>query len=462
MPASENVLQLLINLDRKPVDVPDYECRYRLAGSVFTLSLFPAGVAVDWENGDSWFEEGNKPKKEFYDAIRKAYLLYALYFGDGLKIERYTVVRNGIPESAISYGDDAYFPYMESVILPGDLVPEAGEFKAGKIFRNRTIMNFIAKSKRSDDQSDTKITALFAYLHSKCRRYEVDRFLNLWTAINALYNDINRRHTRWVEKLVDEIPDDVLEKLDLPRDLVRQFYTVSDKNDNEPRRLLIKLVHERLDIHRKNKGSKERVLKEFSGEDTDFFTPFVTGYSERNEGRMTPGSRRVPLLVKRYFYRAVRADAERLSDEASEDEQELYRRLRVWADRTGASLFSFLTFELPYYKRNYYIHGSEATLLISSCYSISYLACLNYFMERFLEKYIPQMFNPRKMDALIREYHQLLYEERKGLDDVYTSENEADPKTMTAIAIAKLLRNQLKKDYAKAEWMAKVKGLLPN
>ena len=87
MPASENVLQLLINLDRKPVDVPDYECRYRLTGSVFTLSLFPAGVAVDWENGDSWFEEGNKPKKEFYDAIRKAYLLYALYFGDGLKIE---------------------------------------------------------------------------------------------------------------------------------------------------------------------------------------------------------------------------------------------------------------------------------------------------------------------------------------------------------------------------------------
>ena len=462
MAASENVLQLLINLDEKPGTEPVDECRYRLNRAVFTLSLFPGGVTIDWENGESWFEEENRPKKEFYDAIRKAYLLYVLYFGDGLKIDRYTVVRNGIRERVISYGDDAYFPYMESVILPGDLVPEEGEFKPGKIFRNRTIMNFIAKSRRSDDQSDTKITALFAYLHSKCRRYEVDRFLNLWTAINALYNDINRKHTRWVEKLVDEIPDEVLAKLNLPRDLVRQFYTVSDNNDNEPKRLLIKLVHERLGIYRKNKGSKERVLKEFSGELTDFFTPFIIGYSEKNEGRQIPGSRRVPLLVKRYFYRAVRSDAEELPEEASEYERELYRQLRVWADRMGSSLFSFLTFELPYYKRNYYIHGSEATLLISSCYSISYLACLNYFMERFLEKYIPQMFNPKKMNALICEYHQLLYEERKGSDEEYSAGDEANPVTMKAIAIAKLVRNQLKKDYAKAEWMGKVKPLLPN
>ena len=462
MPASEHVMHLLINLDEIKTDAPDYQHRYWFNKSAFTISLYPDGVCIDWENGGEWFEtEPLKPTKECCDAVRKAYLLFALYYGEGLRIERYSVVQNGVRRMLLHYGNAPFFPYFESVILPGDLVLEENEFDEGKIFRNARIMSHIANSKRSDDQADKKITALFAYIHSKCRRYEVDRFMNLWTAINALYSDINLKHTKFVEDRIAMIPKEVLDQYRLSKDVVREFYTVPEKDDNVPRRLLIKLVHDRLGIRRKNSGGKERVLKEFTDAYEDYFTPFIIGYTGRNGGLTPPGEKRVPLRVKEYLYEAALSDADRIPEEASHCEQEGFAKLYNWSERAGASLLSFLTFELPYYKRCSYIHGSETTLLVSNYYSISLLACLNFFMERFLEKYIPYMFDSSAMGRLVAEYHALLFVERRNDDKMkYRSDNPELPEYNGPGLGTALNRLKNSREYSKTDWMKQVKGKL--
>ena len=86
--------QLLINLKEKPKNKPDYEKSYIFNRSDLKICLYKNGVCVHWyktsdENG--WDPDSALGRKYFNDALRKANLLYALQYGKGLEIKKFTI-----------------------------------------------------------------------------------------------------------------------------------------------------------------------------------------------------------------------------------------------------------------------------------------------------------------------------------------------------------------------------------
>ena len=87
---------------------------------------------------------------------------------------------------------------------------DSKEYGDGYIFGNKQILDYIATSKWSDDHTDEKMIALYSYLQSRSRYYEVDRSLNLWTAINSTYCDICNAHRDMITQKVNAIPEEEL------------------------------------------------------------------------------------------------------------------------------------------------------------------------------------------------------------------------------------------------------------
>lgn len=122
----------------------------------------------------------------FPDAIKKALLLYLLKFGKTLSVKAITVKINEAEET-LCFGKEIQPPFYS--MINGDLcrgLPEA--FSSDALFR------YLLKTPKS--KYDKRIAALFAFLCSKSKEYETERFIYLWTSFNGMYGWISE----WIAK----------------------------------------------------------------------------------------------------------------------------------------------------------------------------------------------------------------------------------------------------------------------
>ena len=119
----------------------------------------------------------------------------------------------------------------------------------------------------------------------------------------------------------------------------------------------------------------------------------------------------------------------------------LYQELCDEAKKCKVSMYALLTFELPYDVRNHFIHGSEASLLIADYCQINKVACMNYFMDRFLLEYIPYLFDEKKVEEMVLLLHKPVYERRQN-----NGNQPSDQKNRKVI-------KKMQEAYTEVEWL---------
>lgn len=130
--------------------------------------------------------QGKKSKKarvgySFREGYWKLYLLYAVLYNKGLEVNRIGISIDGQEETEFTAQNNPNFPFMTCMFPPKPLeLPPC-------LQNNRYAMDAILDKTKSIADNDLQLCMLQAYMLSRARRYELDRFLNLWTSVNALY-----------------------------------------------------------------------------------------------------------------------------------------------------------------------------------------------------------------------------------------------------------------------------------
>lgn len=279
------------------------------------------------------------------DAYRKVYQLHAVVYNKGLCVKK-IYVNAGSEESVFDSGTND-FPFMFSMI-------EEAELGLSNSWRglDKAIMSY-TKTKKD---SDLRFASMFSYFASKSRQYEIDRFANLWAAMNSYYSYINKCYEK----------------------CLKEKYKVSD--EVQFKKLCITTEADQIGAalwqmdRRYTKLGKDEANKIWAGNYT--LEQALMGYTKKDIESL---------------YNALYKELETKKLESK------YCVFKKRAEQFGLSPFTFMLFEYSYNWRCKLFHGNRCTLLFSAYndYEIYAIRTINYFLDRFLNDAIPEMFSDR-------------------------------------------------------------------
>ena len=287
--------------------------------------------------------------KLFRDALRKTHMLHTLLTGRSLSAKQMSLAIDGheIELEKTLPG----FPFVHSMLGIGN-IDLPNNWRADSV-----VSQVLAWTKTSSD-SDYKACAMNAFLLSRARAFKVDRFLNLWTSMNAAYNEVAQRFE--LQKCRD---------LDVKRNNLPNKFKILNR-DNPAMGSLIALGSDF--ILQKNLGTPE----------------FNRAYKRTSVALSQLDQAHLPDL-----YDAL----SRSRDSARAPEFPVLSQI---ASDIDTPLFYYLTFVYPYLLRCKLFHGSKAINILSAYNDpeISDLTVVNFFLDRYLADAIPAMFEqPPKM-----------------------------------------------------------------
>ena len=404
---------LLINLDAVPYDGELYAEEYTFGKVSYQIEIYEEGVAVHKftkSKSATWtFEDIGR---DLHDALRKAHLLYALCVGKGLKVEKYKVFLNGKLCSEITDDNSGQFPYVYSVLAGADLINESAGHRFNGVFGNEKIMDYFAHATRTDSRLDKKAVAVYAFLQGRSREFEVDRFINYWTSINAIYGLLNEEHKKIIEERVAELPEEYLvDKPVIKEDLVHLFSPYGEESDDGNKiNMFVSVIEGKRKFKKKSAGisqaERSAAWKKINEQYTDPYKIFADEYRDE-KGRIRFSFGRL------YDIAASNVPVEKL-EFGDEKEKESYNKLVEWATELKCPVYTFLSINKPYALRNHFVHGSEVSVLISDAYHLHMLSCLNYFMDQLLGEFIPYLFDDEEFYGLLSEVHHVMYGKQHG------------------------------------------------
>lgn len=283
------------------------------------------------------------------DAYRKVYQLHAVVFNRGLNVNKLKIY-SGDEVSCFDCSNEN-FPFLFSMINNSDL-------GLNKTWRN--LDNAIISSTKSKKDSDLRFASMFSYFASKSREYEIDRFSNLWTSMNSYYSYENKCYEHYLKTEYKISDNSHLKKMQIKQeaDMIGAALWQID--------------------NRYTKFSKDEANKIWSDDDYAI-EKALTGCTEEE----------IEELYNTLYYNL--------------SSNELPTKYRVFQDRAekfGLSAFTFMLFEYSYHWRCKIFHGSRCTLVFSAYndYEICVMRAINYFLDRFLNENIPQMFSDKFWD----------------------------------------------------------------
>ena len=395
---------ILINLQGMPDKSALYEKDYVFDRLNFRIEIYQKGICVHAFVGNKiniWDFEKNMVI--IHDAFRKAYILYTLYNGNGLEINNIRILIDGVELYSIGNNEDIAYPYVYSMLGNTKVIRKHDMPGKNSVFCNRAIADHISTSKRSVDQNDKRIVAMFAFLLGRSREYEMDRFLNYWTAINAVYGYLCLEHNKRIKKMINNLPEEKLEEAEISADELKELLTpVLAKKDMLQIKIFAKLLRKKYNTGRNSVNNDiDKLLQEFNNDYHDAYKFFSESYVDDN-GKIRFSFEKLYSLITG----ESRADNDKQKEE--------YAYFEKWAGKMGISTYALLTIYEPYYMRNYYIHGNETQMMISDTYHLNLLSCLNYFMDRLLCDFIPALFDEGSLIELLSIVHGIIYDQEKG------------------------------------------------
>ena len=279
--------------------------------------------------------------KVFRDAYRKAYLIHAIQYQEGLEVKKLSIAVDG--EECIYDSQAPNFPFLFSMVGKKLELDPAWEGMSGAILHT-------TKTKQDED---LRFSAAYSYLAGLKRKFEIDRFTNFWTSMNAYYTYRGHCYKKYLMEVYGAGKDEA-DKLCISTES-QLIGSLAWKFDGQYRGL--------------SKKESDKLWSHFYD-------------TERELGKLGEGDR------GRLYREALEALA------GDKELPEAYEKLGQCASRFGVSLFSYLLLIYPYHLRCKFLHGDRSTLLVAAYndYEINVLRAVNYFLWRFLDREIPKMF----------------------------------------------------------------------
>ena len=283
----------------------------------------------------------------FKDAYWKVLLLHSLFAGKGLLVRRLAISIDG-DRVEFDKGSD-HFPFMFSMLEDADLDLTTSWISSA-------VVDAVLSWRKSSIENDYCCCAVNAYLLSCSRRYRIDSFLNRWTAMNSIYNDLAHRFELF--------------------DKARPEYSGLSNNKKNDRALL----------NRDYKALGSLVACVEQG-------------THMKDNRKIDG---IDDLNRRACWElaALSSDEFEIFDTLGNSEvQDRFPGLTKAAESLGVSVRAYLTFALPYWLRCKYFHGSKPVSLFQAYNDIDVvcLGVVNHYLDKFLLERIPLMFESRGM-----------------------------------------------------------------
>lgn len=286
----------------------------------------------------------------FRDILRKAYLLHILLQDEGLIIKEIDFC---VDEE--KYHFDKYTPYFPFVFS----MMSSRSLKLDQGWKDERIISYYATQPKTISDDDDCNCAAISFLASKTRRYETDRFLNLWTAMNAYYNSIAKQFER------------TLENKGITKTGKYKVYTV----DNACLGALICTRIKKDYFITKDFDKKEEYIQLYRNTNRLLVSCVNDGGKELYEKALTCLDNEVPP-------------------------EDPYYDIFEAAKYANVPLFIHLLVLYPYLLRCKFFHGSKVQPVISGYKDpeLFDLRIINQFLETFLNQKIPTMFFSEAMD----------------------------------------------------------------
>ena len=307
------------------------------------LSIGRQGAVIEFSMGVKKTQEEltSFSVKVFRDAYRKAYLIHAIRYREGLEVKKLSISVDG--EECVYDSRVPNFPFLFSMFGKNLELDPAWE----------GLSEAILHTTKTKQDEDLRFSAAYSYLAGLNRKFEINRFTNFWTSMNAYYTYRGHCYKKYLMEAYGAGKDE------------------ADKLCISTEAQLIGSLAWKFDGHYRYLGKKEA---------DKLWNHFYD--TERELGKLGAG------------------DLERLYGEAWEalagDKElpEAYKKLGQCAARFGVSLFSYLLLVYPYHLRCKFLHGSRSTLLVAAYNDdeVNVLRAANYFLGRFLDREIPKMF----------------------------------------------------------------------
>jgi len=261
-------------------------------------------------------------------------------------------------------GDDS-FPAIHT-LLPSEPVSLPESWQAPEFL---TYLLQICKSKSEEDQ---RFSGIESFLAAQGRKYEIDRFTNLWTAMNALYSNTALRCRQHIENacgLTEKLPDIA-------------------GTDSASMTLFMRLMKANPSASvLKTQQLNQKVFRELGDRLAEMDDEQIKALYTDSKNQALQGKPSKNTLAKKY---------PSLEDFIMDKNQAI-----------KLELFFLLLFWFPYICRCSFLHGRKPTILTAFAdeYELQYLHKVNIFLQCFLAENLPQeLFSQYDTKLLIECY----------------------------------------------------------
>lgn len=287
--------------------------------------------------------------KLFRDAYRKIHLIHMVSQGTGLNVQSIIFVIDGVMQVINRENDpNGHFPYM----FPMKMIKNNNMGSDWKCLENP-----ILHSTKTAIEEELPFVAMYSFLMSCCREYSIDRFTNLWTAMNAYYCYVRKTFNEWEKSKYDGFT-------------VPQKLLIAEKDSEEKGVISWMIGHQFPEV-----GKSARIAEIKGLWENDYSVEReLQGYDESD-------------IKELYEAAMLKLSGSEISEK--------FKVLEQRADQFEQELFPFLLIEYPYYWRCKYLHGNRVSTLITAFndYEMGVLHTINYFLTMFLKTEIPKMFS---------------------------------------------------------------------
>ena len=321
-----------------------YEYKYKGKGNSIELTLYSSNqVFVEFKTDAEILRNAEFSFESPYliKVLQNAHLAFALRYGKKLKVN--TISVNG-KELYNTVGENSNAPIVYSML--GD------KFRLADAWKEKTCVEQILSALKND----RRIPAVYAFLASTGCGYEVQKFMCLWASMNCYY-----KYTAYLD--------------------AQRHHTVPDTRDAEQIKILLRQLH---------CGDRLMFAK------------------ERN---LVATKEKYAELMKILAHETKNGQAEQLYNicwtEVQDNQSACYspKEEIEGLDVSRLKTLGILLLEFPYYLRCNYFHGNKPVLLFSTDTNteMNMLKTVNYFLYRFLNEHIPQMFSETVLKGLSNE-----------------------------------------------------------
>ena len=283
------------------------------------------------------------------DALRKAHLLHAISFDASLTVKKIAIAIDD--EERIYTATTTGFPFFFSML-------DSEDFGWKQLWKQSQIETVLFSTK-TQTENDLRYVSLFSYLAGQSKHFEIDRFICLWTAMNAHYNFIS----------------DCFDEYSKKKSNVGKQADISTKAQ----------------VRRNERAAMSKLVRILG---CGIETPSETTRNKniKDYGAMKDYLQQIPVPEIEQFHTALYRNR---CDRTYVPEGSMGSHLKKCMEHSNLSAYAFVLLPYAYYLRCKYVHGNKATILFAAYHDaeLAALRVVNYFLSEYLKQEIPAMFD---------------------------------------------------------------------